>query len=126
MFDAHVTGFELLKVNQTTTRVARGGSRELCQAIPFTATRVRVRWTGARAGASLALDVRPPGHSTRTRTFRVTRAGAGSRVIELTPRTEGLRDEAFPQGRYTFTLRTGQRRLDRTTLRLSAPTTRAC
>lgn len=121
-----MTGFELLKVNQTTTRVERGGARPLCQAIPFTATRVRLRWTGARAGASMSLDVRPPGHGTRTRSFRLARAGGGSRVIELTPRGEGLRDEAFPQGRYTFTLRAGQRRLDRTTLRLTAPTSRTC
>ncbi len=116
---ARVHVFELLKVNQTTTRVPRGGSRPLCQAIPFTAQRVFVRWTGARAGRSLALDVRAPGHATRTRTVKLRRSGAGRATVELTPRSEGLRDEAFPQGRYTFTLRVGTRRLDRTTLTLT-------
>ncbi len=120
---ARVHGFELVKVNQTVTRVARGGSRPLCQAIPFTAQRVRVRWTGARAGRTLALDVRPPGHATRTRAVKVVRSGSGRATVELTPRTEGLRDEAFPQGRYTFTVRAGARRLDRTTLTLTGDVT---
>ncbi|WP_354700732.1 hypothetical protein [Paraconexibacter sp. AEG42_29] len=114
-----IRGFELLKVNQTTTQVARGGSRPLCQAIPFTATRVKLRWTSARRAQVLRLDVRAPGHATRTRTVRVDRAGAGVRVVELTPRGEGLDDEAFPQGRYVFTLRAGTRRLDRTSFVLS-------
>jgi hypothetical protein len=117
---ARVHGFELLKVNQTTTRVARGGSRPLCQAIPFTAQRVFVRWTGARAGRTLALDVRAPGHAMRTRAVKLRRPGTGRATVELTPRGEGLKDEAFPPGRYTFTLRTGVRRLDRTTLTLTS------
>lgn len=116
---ARVHGFELLKVNQTTTRVARGGSRPLCQAIPFTAQRVFVRWSGAASGRALLLDVRAPRHATRTKTLRFKRGGTGRRTVELTPRGEGLRDEAFPEGRYVFTLRAGARRLDRTTLTLT-------
>jgi hypothetical protein len=122
---ARVWGFELVKVNQTTTRVARGGSRPLCQAIPFTAQRVLVRWAHARAGQGLKLDVRAPGHRTRTRTLALVRAGSGRRTVELTPRGEGLTDEAFPGGRYTFTLRLGARRLDRTSLTLTNAV-RAC
>lgn len=114
-----MSGFELLKVNQTTTRVTRGGSRSLCQAIPFTATRVLVRWSGARAGARFQLDVRAPGHATRTRVVSVARAGTGGRTVELTPGGEGLKDEAFPEGTYTFTVRAGTRRLDRTTFTLT-------
>lgn len=117
---ARVRGFELLKVNQTVTSVARGGSRPLCQAIPFTAIRVRLRWAHARRGAALKLDVRAPGHATRTRTVRIAGAGTGTRTVELTARGEGVTDEAFPGGRYVFTLRSGARRLDRTTLTLSA------
>jgi hypothetical protein len=116
---ARVLGFELLKVNQTTTRVTRGGARPLCQAIPFTAQRVFVRWTGATSGRALLLDVHAPGHTTRTRTLRFARGGTGRRTVELTPRGEGLRDEAFPEGRYVFTVRAGARRLDRTTLTLT-------
>jgi hypothetical protein len=116
---ARISGFELVKVNQTTTRVVRGGSRPLCQAIPFTAQRVFVRWTHARAGQALKFDVRAPGHRTRTRTLQLVRTGSGRRTVELTPRGEGLTDEAFPGGRYTFTLRLGARRLDRTTLTLT-------
>lgn len=117
---ARISSFELLQVNQETVRVARGGSRPLCQAIPFTATRVRLRWSRARRGQSLKLDVRAPGHATRTRTVRIAAAGRGTRTVELTPRAEGLRDEAFPEGRYVFTLRSGARRLDRTTLTLAS------
>lgn len=122
---ARIAGFELLKVNQTTASVTRGGTRPLCQAIPFTAMRVKLRWTHARRGRSLALDVRAPGHATRTRAIPLTRSGAGGRTVELTPRGEGLTDEAFREGRYTFTLRAATRRLDRTTLTLSAAV-RAC
>jgi hypothetical protein len=120
---AHISGFSLLKVNQTTAAVARGGSRALCQAIPFTAMRVRVRWTHARRGQRLVLDVTPPGHAVRSRAFRVAAAGAGARTIELTPRGEGLRGDAFAEGRYRFTVRLGQRRLDRTSLRLTGGAT---
>lgn len=122
---AHIGGFELLKVNQTTTRVGRGGSRPLCQAIPFTALRVRIAWAHARPGQRLSLDVRAPGHATVTRTLRLASAGSGRSVQELTPGPLGLRDAAFPQGRYRFTLRVGPRRLDRTTLTLTGGV-RAC
>lgn len=122
---ARIGGFELLKVNQTTTRVGRGGSRPLCQAIPFTALRVRVAWAHARPGQRLGLDVRAPGHATVTRTVRLGSAGSGRSVQELTPGRLGLRDAAFGEGRYRFTLRVGARRLDRTTLTLTGGV-RAC
>ncbi|UTI65703.1 hypothetical protein NBH00_05690 [Paraconexibacter antarcticus] len=123
---ARVSAFDLLKVNQTVLRVGRGGHGPLCQAIPVTAVRVRLRWAGLRPGRVVRLTVVPPGHAARTRAVRVRARDAGRRTVELTASALGLRDAAFAEGRYAFTLRTGGRRVDRTTLTLTPPTTRSC
>ena len=123
---ARVSAFDLLKVNQTVLRVARGGRGPLCQAIPVTAVRVRLRWTGLRPGRAVRLTVVPPGHPARSRTVRVRAQDAGHRTVELTATALGLRADAFTEGRYAFTLRTSGRRVDRTSFTLTPPATRSC
>jgi hypothetical protein len=92
-----------------------------------TEIRARLRWRGGSArgaGARVVVRFTVPGHRARSRTIRLA-ARRGRREVAFTPRTEHLRDEAFPGGRYVLEVRRGTRTIERATLRLTHDV-RAC
>lgn len=111
-----VTSFQLEQINSETTTVRPGGSRPLCQAIPFTVVRPRLRHRGGAATVRVSFSA--PGHAARTRSVRLP-ARAGTTTLHYTPQTLGLRDDAFTEGRYTLTVRRGDRRLARASFTLT-------
>lgn len=111
-----IPGFQLEQVNSEVSNLRPGGSHPLCQAIPITVVRATVRHR--RGPATVRAAFTAPGHRSRTRTVQL-RGSRGTRVLHYTPRTLGLRDEAFVEGRYTLTLRRGDRRLARASFTLT-------
>lgn len=112
--------FQLERVNSEVSTVRPGGAHPLCQAIPITVVRATVRHRGGPA--TVRASFAAPGHRARTRTVRL-RGARGAQRLHYTPRTLGLRDEAFTEGRYVLTIRRGDRRLARATFRLSGGST---
>ena len=92
--------FDLLQVNQVVVHVQPGGSHPLCEAIPITAIRVRVKWSGAHGLPRAIVTLRAPRRHARSR--KITLAGSSdNEPVEFTPR------DAFNGGTYkaTVTLR---------------------
>ncbi len=117
---AHVTSFELVRINQERERVRPGGSALRCQAIPAIAIDVHLGWR-VRATTTARVTVRYPGNRTRTHRVRLARAKR-SGVLSLHPRDERIPGDRFDAGRIAFTV-SAAGRTTRTHLRLSGGTT---
>lgn len=120
-----VARFDLLQVNQVVRHVRPGGSHPLCQAIPITAIRVQVKWSGAHLGAHgfpvVKVWLKPPGHTAHSRT--ITLAGTSdTEPVEFTPRSEHLQNDAFVGGRYKTTIKMGGKTRATTSLTLTQAT----
>jgi hypothetical protein len=82
-----VIGFDLLQVNQVVVHVKPGGSHPLCQAIPITAIRVRVKWSEGHKGDRATVRLREPGRSERSRAVTLD-ARSGTRKVQFDPHGE--------------------------------------
>jgi hypothetical protein len=105
-----ITGFDLLQVNQVVVHVKPGGSHPLCQAIPITAIRVKVRWSKATKGRRATVALVEPGGTRRTRRISLA-ARSGARKVQFDPRgefREGTYRAAVGKARATFRLTPGR------------------
>ncbi len=113
-----ITSFQLERVNSEVSTVRPGGSHKLCQAIPITVVRARVRNAGR--AVTVRSSFKAPGHAARVRTAKIRH---GRVELTFTPRTERLEHEAFPEGTYTLTLTRGGKRVARASFSLTGGST---
>ena len=107
--------FDLLQVNQVVVHVKPGGSHPLCQAIPITAIRVRVKWSDARGLPRAVVTLKAPGEHARSR--NITLAGSSdTEPVEFTPRG------AFHGGTYKATVTLGGRKKASASFKLTQAT----